>query len=89
MFLQTGLGRASTRQLSQALVGGDWVLPRYSHRPHCPTPISERDFRKFKCTTRTKFRECVVSQTLFECVVSHTLFECVGNETHSHPRMEK
>jgi len=28
MFLQTGLGRASTRQLGQSPVGGDWVLPR-------------------------------------------------------------
>ena len=40
MFLQTGLGRASTRQLCQPPVGRDWVLPRYSRRPHRPTPIS-------------------------------------------------
>jgi len=40
MFLQTGLGRASTSQLGQPPVGGDLVLPRYSRRPHRPTPIS-------------------------------------------------
>jgi len=44
-----GLGRASTRQFGQPPVGGDWVLPRYSFRPHCPTPISVSDFRKFMC----------------------------------------
>jgi len=77
MFLQTGLGRASTRQLGQPPVGGDWGLPRYSRRPHRPTlrpflGISASDFRKFKCTTHQKFRECVVS---------HTLLDCVGNAT--------
>ena len=40
MFLQPGLGRASTRHLSQPPVGGDWGLPRYRRRPHRPTPIS-------------------------------------------------
>ena len=74
MFLQAGLERASARQLGQPLVGGDWVLPRYSRRPHRPTPIfSERfskglsvsDFRKFKCTTHKFFRDFVVSHTLF------------------------
>jgi len=64
MFLQTGLGRASTRQLSQPPVGGDWVLPRYSRRPHRPTPISMSDFRKFKNTTRKNICERVVSHTL-------------------------
>jgi len=52
MFLQTGLGRASTRQLSQLSLGGDWVLPRYSCLPHRPTPISVSDFRKFKPHTK-------------------------------------
>jgi len=63
MFLQTGLGRASTRQLGQPPVGGDWVLPRYSRCPHHPTPISRNfseRFSKFKCTTHKNFRECVV-----------------------------
>ena len=32
MFLQTGLGRASTRQVSQPPVGGDWGLPRTTHK---------------------------------------------------------
>jgi len=75
MFLQTGLGRASTRQLGQPPVGGDWVLPRYSRCPHRPTLISQNyseQFRKFKCTAHKKFREWVVC---------HTLFECVGNAT--------
>jgi len=40
MFLQTGLGWASTRQFGQTPVGEDWVGPRYSRRPHRPTPIS-------------------------------------------------
>jgi len=47
MFLQTGLGRASTLQLGQPPVGGDWVLPRYSRRPHCPTPISRNFSERF------------------------------------------
>ena len=77
MFLQTVLGRASTRHLSQPPVGGDWGLPRYSRRPHRPTlnpflGISVSDFRKFKCTTHKNFRECVGY---------HTLLECVGNAT--------
>ena len=55
--LQAGLGRASTRQLSQPPARGDWVLPRYSRRPHHPTPISVSDFRKFKNTTH-KVRSC-------------------------------
>jgi len=78
MFLQTGLGRAITRHLSQPPVEGDWGLPRYSRRPHPPTAIpflgiAVSDFRKFKCTTHKNFRECVVS---------HTLLECGGNATH-------
>ena len=58
-------------------------------RPQPPTPprivphpflgISVSDFRKFKCTTHKKFRECVVSHTLLECVGYHTLLECVRN----------
>ena len=47
MFLQTGLGRASTRQLGQPPVGGDWVLPRYSRHPHRPTPISRNFNERF------------------------------------------
>jgi hypothetical protein len=47
MFLQTGLGRASTRQLGQSPVGGDWVLTRYSRRPHRPTPISRNFSERF------------------------------------------
>jgi len=59
MFLQTGLGRASTRQLSQPSVRGDWVLPHYSRRPHRPTPMSVSDFRKFCTVTKhKKIREC-------------------------------
>jgi len=47
MFLQTGLGRASTRQLSQPPGGGDWGLSRYSRRPHRPTPISRNFSERF------------------------------------------
>ena len=47
MFLQTGLGRASTRHLSQPPVGEDWGLPRYSRRPHRPTPISQNFIERF------------------------------------------
>ena len=63
MFLQVGLGRTSTRQLSQPPDGGDWGLPRYSLRPHRPTPISVSDFQKFKNSTHKIFRERVVSHT--------------------------
>jgi len=51
MISQTGLGCASTRQLSQPPIRGDWGLPRYSRRPHLPTAISVTDFRKFKNNT--------------------------------------
>jgi len=43
-FLHEGLGRTSTRQLSQPLAGGNWVVPHYSRRPMLPTSISVRDF---------------------------------------------
>jgi len=70
MFLQTGLGRDSTRQLGQPPVGGDWGLSRYSRCPRRPTPISQNfseRFSKIQVYHTQKFRECVVSHTLFEC----------------------
>ena len=67
MFLQTGLGRTSTRHLSQPPVGGDWdchVTAAARIVPHPFLGISLSDFRKLKCTTHKIFRECVVSHTL-------------------------
>jgi len=46
MFLQTGLGRASTRHLSQPAVGGDWGLSRYNRRPHRTTGSGGGDLRR-------------------------------------------
>ena len=71
MFLQTGLGRASTRQLSQPPISGDWVLPRYSRHPHGPTPISlnlSERFSKIQVYHTKKIREYVVYYTLFNLV---------------------
>ena len=71
-FLQTGPGRVSTRQLSPPPVRGHRVLPRYSRRPHLPTDISMRDFRKFKNTT---------PKNSSGHVVYHTVLLGVGKET--------
>jgi len=72
MFLQEGLGRTSTRYLSQPPVGGNWVMPRYSRRPILTTSISVKDFRKFTFTTSKKDRDFVVCHKGLSFVVNAT-----------------
>ena len=71
MFLQTGLGRASTRHLSQPPVGGDWGLPRYSRRPHRPTHISQDFSERF-----SKIQVYHTQKFSWECGISHTPWVC-------------
>jgi len=76
MFLQTGLGRASTRQLSQPLsgeIGDRRVTAAARIVPQPFLGISVSVFPKFKCTTHKNFREFVVSHTLLECLANATL----------------
>ena len=81
MFLQTGLGRASTRHLSQPPVGGDWGLPRYSRRPH--RPIS-RNFSE-------RFSKIQVNHTRWAaCEAHHQDFSSVPlPHFRSRPRMSR
>jgi len=47
--------------------------------------IAVSDFRKFRCTTHKKFRECVVSHTLLECVGNATRWRIVLTKTKKGP----
>jgi len=72
MILPTDLERASTRQLTQPPVRGDWELPRYNRRPHRPTPTSRNFSERFSSVPHTKKFVSVWYPT-------HSL--CVGNAT--------
>jgi len=55
---------ASSANLPSGEIGDCHVTAAARVVPHPFLGISVSDFRKFKCTTHKKFRECVVSHIL-------------------------